>query len=103
MRSTLQSQAYVACPLRYVKWISKIRGLLRGSSRIFSALELDGRQNNAPAAKHQGSRATDSMARIVLPNSSVAVTISVATSTTLRRSVREYRRNLSYASARWKR
>jgi len=35
MRSTLQSQAYVACPLRYVKWISKIRGLLRGSSRIF--------------------------------------------------------------------
>src|SRR3954452_5449158 len=36
------AQAYVACPPRYVKWISKILGLLRGSSRIFSALELDG-------------------------------------------------------------
>jgi hypothetical protein len=49
----------------------------------------------APRYSHYGSRAPDSMARIVLANSSVAVTISVATSTTFRRSVREYRRNRS--------
>ena len=91
------SQAYVACVPYYVKWVGKICWLVRASSRILrgqkSGAVLDENRTQPVGSTARGP--TDSIARIVLPNSSVAVTISVATSTTFRRSVREYRRNRS--------